>query len=412
MKILWVGDSPTVSTGFGICTRKVCEHLHSAGHDVSILGLSYFGDPHHYPFAIYPCLSPIDGTRHPFGTDRLPILMERLQPDVVILLQDPWNIAPYLKSIQPVRGKTKVIAWLAVDGENMGAGAFSSACPYGTIDLAVTWTEFGRREIAKEFDGRVEVCPLGVDLENFPFDLDRVESRQRLTEIGVFPAEIPVDSFVVGCVGRNQYRKRLDLTLGAFSEWVKSYEREDAYLFIYAGSSGDRAFNVPSLARYYGLGGKVILSEPSAGIGIPYAEMRHVYGACDILLSTSQGEGWWLPGLEAAACGRTSIVADWSGLSTKGGWPEKGTMFQVPCVSTSPTAPFGSYAGMHTIGGVAGTERTAQALEVAYSAFDVREAMERNCRQMAEKLTWDSASRRMVELVEGVGGIGRLGGGV
>jgi glycosyltransferase involved in cell wall biosynthesis len=402
MKVLWVGDSPTVSTGFGICTRKVCERLVSAGHDVSILGLSYFGDPHSFPFDIYPCVSPTDRTQHPFGTDRLPILMERLQPDVVILLQDPWNVAPYLKSIQPVRGKTKIIAWLAVDGENMGAGVFSSACPYGTIDLAVTWTEFGRREIAKEFDGRIEVCPLGVDLENYPFDLERLPHRERLVELNALTHDLPADAFIVGCVGRNQYRKRLDLTLAAFSEWVKCYERDNAYLYIYTGCSGDRAFNLPALVRHYDLNGKVILAEPPHGTGIPYSEMRHVYGACDVLLSTSQGEGWWLPGLEAAACGRTSIVADWSGLSTKGGWPEPGTMIRVPCVSTSPTAPFGSSAGMFTIGGIAGTELTAQALEVVYSAPDVRLGMENNCRQMAEKLTWNAASDRMVELIEGV----------
>ena len=49
------------------------------------------------------------------------------------------------------------------------------------------------------------------------------------------------DGFVVGVVGRNQHRKRLDLAIAYFAEWVQTRRIADAYLLIQAHGEGSRA---------------------------------------------------------------------------------------------------------------------------------------------------------------------------
>jgi hypothetical protein len=44
MKVLWVGDSPNVDTGFARCTRAACAALADAGHQVAIVGINEPGD--------------------------------------------------------------------------------------------------------------------------------------------------------------------------------------------------------------------------------------------------------------------------------------------------------------------------------------------------------------------------------
>ena len=51
-KILWYGDAVS-NTGFARVTHSVLDHLKKE-HEVVLYGINYQGDPHDYPFKIYP----------------------------------------------------------------------------------------------------------------------------------------------------------------------------------------------------------------------------------------------------------------------------------------------------------------------------------------------------------------------
>ena len=51
-KILWYGDAVS-NTGFARVTHSVLDHL-KEDHEVVVYGINYQGDPHDYPFKIYP----------------------------------------------------------------------------------------------------------------------------------------------------------------------------------------------------------------------------------------------------------------------------------------------------------------------------------------------------------------------
>jgi glycosyltransferase involved in cell wall biosynthesis len=132
--VLWCGDA-VVSSGFARATHKIINGL-LPDWDVVVLGLNYHGDPHDYPYRIYPCKNPLTGATNAFGLQRLAELIQKHGPDVVVVQNDPWNIPYYLKAC----GNVPVVGFVAVDGKNCrGAGMNGLA-------NAVFWTRFGEEQ--------------------------------------------------------------------------------------------------------------------------------------------------------------------------------------------------------------------------------------------------------------------------
>lgn len=414
-RVLFVGDSPTVSTGFSLCTRQVCAHLHSLGWDVHVLGLSYFGDPHLYPYPIYPCTNPLDNSRDVYGCERLPKLINAIRPDIVVLLNDPWNVEAYLFNIDryeringvKLRNTFKLVAWLAVDGKNTHAHDFnhSSTKPdkstkYGQLDYLAVWTEFAADElILGGWDGPAPtVIPLAVDGDVFK-PVDKAQARTR-----TLPEKIrALNPFIIGVVGRNQYRKRLDLAIAYFAEWIKCNQIDDAYLYLHCAPTGDKGVDIRSLVKYHGVPGRVILTETCLGVGIDERDMAVVYSSFDLLMTMTQGEGFGLTTLEAMSCGCATMGPDWSGLGSDGGWT-KNAMIQVPCTSTALTAPIGG--NMYTIGGIADKELAIATLDVMYRDRHLLEGFARAGKELADTLTWDRTVTMFEEMLRGVLGVG------
>lgn len=391
MRILWCGDA-VASTGFSKCTHTVCDHLHSLGHEVHVLGLNHFGDPHIYPYPIYPCRQPFDHGHDGFGVTRLPILIDRLRPDVVILLNDPWNIPEYFRALHAYFGDDDIpcpiLAWLAVDAKNQNGKCLNE------LSHIITWTQFAADELIQGgYDKDISIVPLGVDTSLF-YPRDKQESRAK-----VLPTAIRPDSYIIGVVGRNQPRKRLDLTLQYFAEWIHDYNIPDAYLYLHVAPTGESGFDIRNLARYYNLQGRVILSEPHIGYGESESSLPYLYSSFDLYWTTSQGEGWGLPCLEAMACGVPCLVPDWSGLGSQGGWTQ-GAVCYVPCTSIAISAPLNSLA--YTIGGIPDKSGCINRLDSLYRTPQAGRNLSEKGLRLAQSLTWKSSAKKFVAVLESV----------
>lgn len=400
MKVLWVGDG-VVSSGFARCTHGVCDRLAEKGHDVTVIALNYFGDPHPFPYLIYPCRQPFDGGFDSFGTGRLPFLMERLHPDVVVLLNDPWNIPAYLEMVErfPFKEnfpKIPIVAWLAVDAKNQDGE------PLNPLSHVVTWTNFADKELkAGGYTGSSSVIPLGFNAAHFT-PRDKAQARAM-----VCPAGMSDDAYIVGVVGRNQIRKRLDLSLAYFAKWTQKFGIDNAFLYLHVGPTGDTGCDLRRLIRYHRLEGRVILATPALGMGASEEWMPNLYSAMDVLMTTTQGEGWWLPGIEAMACGVPCLVPSWSGLGPDG-WTEDAAM-QVPCNSIALTAPVNSQP--YTVGGIADEEKFVWALHNLYSSPDLRAEYSRRGMALAnqERFQWSNIGDEFIRMLTEV--VGREGNG-
>lgn len=355
--LLWVGDA-ACDSGFAKCTHNTIPgFLSDADTRVTVLGINYRGDPHEYPYKIYPAF--VLGNRADvFGVRRVIELMRTTEPDVVVIQNDPWNIPAYVEQVQLGYQKhglkrPMIVGAVAIDGKNARGKDLNG------LDHCIFWTEFAQKEAQLGgYTGTSHVVPLGVDLNIFSPG-DRAYARSRLG----LPPEI-LDGFWVLNANRNQPRKRLDLTLQAFADFYHG-GAEDAYLYLHVCPTGDIGYDLDQLGWYYKLKGHLILAEPGIYKGSAEEDLIYTYQAANVQVSTTQGEGWGLTTMEGMACGVPQIVPDWAAL---GEWAEPAADL-VTCTSTIVTPNM-----VNAIGGVPDREELVQRLWVAYHQFKHRNA--------------------------------------
>jgi glycosyltransferase involved in cell wall biosynthesis len=372
-KLLWIGDAD-VASGFARCTHKVLDVLRETW-EVHVLGLNYGGDPHDWPYPIYPCMPGGDG----FGVGRTASLVNGLKPDVVIVQNDPWNVPMYLKKI----GNVPSIASMPVDGKNCRGNWLNG------LTHAIFWTEFGRKEAQLGgYSGDSSVVPLGVDLEVYRRQYDPLEARK----MGRLP-EYTHEAYIVGNVNRNQPRKRLDLTVAYFAEWVKAFDVRDAFLFLHVAPTGDQGYDVSQLMKYYGLSNRLILAEPEIGLGISESGLNMTYSCFDVQISTTQGEGWGLTHMEGMACRVPQIVPDWAAL---GEWPGD-TVVKVPCSEICVTPNH-----INAIGGIADRGEFIKALDLVYRDQNLRRSLAARGRELVvqPQFRWRAIGERFREVID------------
>jgi D-inositol-3-phosphate glycosyltransferase len=347
-RMLVIADA-VVSSGFAKGTHNILDTLKETW-DLHVLGINYMGDPHSYPYCIYPCNTIYGGDF--FGLSRISELISKIGPDCVLVQNDPWNFPRYLKAI----GNVPTIGAVAVDGLNCQGTALNG------LKLAIFWTQFGLDQARLGgYTGPATVIPLGVNREIY-YPRSRKIARERL-KLPVQRAYVR-DGFIVGNVNRNQPRKRIDLTLQYFAEWVHRYKVPDAFLYLHVAPTGDAGVDIPQLAKYYQVASRLILAEPEVGQGVSEDDLAWTYAMFDAMFITSMGEGMGLTALEAMASAVPVIAGDWAAYAD---WAKDGAIL-VPCTSTSATPR------VNTIGGVMDKDLSIQALEAVYRNLDVRKS--------------------------------------
>ena len=380
-RLLWNGDA-CVPTGFARVTHNVLRYL-SETWDVAVIGINYRGDPHAYPYQIYP--AGIGGDA--WGINRLPELCQRFAPDVLMMLNDPWNLAQAFA--RTAFEGIPVVAYMPVDAPNLMP---KFARPLDRLTCAIWQTQFGLEEARKGgHTGWSEVVYHGVDLDVYrPMEREAARRHLRLDQ------HLPDGAFVVGNVNRNHLRKRLDLTIACVAEWIHRYHRDDAYLHLHC-STQDVGWDLPQLADYHGIADRLIITDTamSPWQGIAEEEMRAVYSGFDVQLSTTTGEGFGLTTLEGMACGVPQIVPEYAAL---GEWA-RGAVCYVPVTST-----MAAVNGLNTITGIASQEAVIGALEDCYQGESLRRAL-RVCglaKVHEPQYRWESVAQRFDEILRKV----------
>lgn len=99
------------------------------------------------------------------------------------------------------------------------------------------------------------------------FPVKKEEARQKLG--------LPEDLFIIGFVGRNQPRKRIDLLMHAFSLFAK--DKPEHVRLYYHGALVDAGWDIEQLAVYFGIDNRLIITSrdvtPVAGVSIENVEL-------------------------------------------------------------------------------------------------------------------------------------------
>ena len=293
-KILWYGDACS-NTGFARVTHSILDHL-SKEHEIVSFGINYQGDPHSYPFKIYPASAHNPQDR--FGIGRIQQIVEIERPDYIICLNDLWIVNQVWERVHLLKDqfKFKFIAYFPTDSEWYPMPMLRYIEHW---DFAITFTpEQAQRLMSHGIKPKkLGVIPHGLDQGKFHV-IERDEARKRLG--------LPLDKFIVFNGNRNQPRKLIDQTIKAFAEFAK--DKEDALLYLNMGEK-DLGWAITELfeteMRRRG-------ADPTAKLAVtpginymaapPDEQLNLIYNAVDIGINTANGEGWGLVPFEHAMC--------------------------------------------------------------------------------------------------------------
>jgi len=298
-KIIFYGDSPTCATGFGQVSRNILPALYNSGrYEVDILGINYWGDPHEYPFNIWPMA--VNQQRDPYGRQRLQqhLLDPNLDYDILFFLQDTFilDFVPGLLDNLKKSGKRfKSVFYYPVDGIPKEEWIRAA----NSVDFPVTYSQFAREQsvrLVPEIANRLQVMPHGVNPDVF-FPLSEQDTLNFRKQF--FGPQ--ADKFIITNVNRNQQRKDIPATIRAFQDFKKLRPNSVLYLHM---AAVDQGWNLPEVIKSHGLDIKedVILPQNfTPSNGFPLEVVNMIYNASDCIVSTTVGEGWGLSWTEAMA---------------------------------------------------------------------------------------------------------------
>jgi len=302
-KLLWVGDV-IATTGFARVTHNVLERLKDK-YEIVVLGCNWHGDPDPLQqiYKIYPASNRFQ--HGAFGEDRIREIVEIERPDVVFTINDCWIINHQYSQIQELHQKYgfKFVGYMPMDSYNW-VGCLADTA--NNWDAVVSYTEFGAHEFIKGgIQKAISVVPHGVTTGQFKPG-NKLEARKKLG--------LKEDAFIVFNGNRNQFRKRIDITIDAFADFA--VDKPDAHLYLHMGTK-DQGWDVMAVfaremqKRGLDPNGRIIMTANTPNPPSVSVEMLEtIYQAVDVGINTCKGEGWGLVNFEHAACRVAQVVPD------------------------------------------------------------------------------------------------------
>lgn len=302
IKVLAYCDSPTCATGFGTVSRNIFEGLQATGrYQVDVLGINYWGDPHQFPYRIWP--TGTNAQKDPYGRKKVCNMIPQMEYDILFFLQDTFimdflpELIPFLKQKDK---KFKSICYFPIDGTPKEQWIKNVS----VVDYPVAYSEFGKAESEKAFSDcpELDVVPHGVNVKDYyPLPKEKV-AEFRARYFGDH-----ADKFIFMNLNRNQQRKDIPRTIQAFSEFRKQVPESLLYLHM---AQNDQGWNLPEVLSSYGLTLTEDVIFPQnfgPNQGYPRQIVNMLYNCVDAVVSTTLGEGWGLSWSEAMAT-KTPII--------------------------------------------------------------------------------------------------------
>lgn len=220
--------------------------------------------------------------------------------------------------------------------------------------------------IAMAPHGQEQLESLGIPSVYIPHAIDTSVYRPTPDIDGIAAREfmgVLEDTFLVGMVAANKangqiHRKAFAENLLAFATFHKQYPNSQLYIHadptkVFGG------FDLGRLLRAVGLDKSAVLIPDPVSLreGYPEEHLAAFYTAFDVLLSTSYGEGFGVPTIEAQACGTRVITSNFAAskdLASEDSWlidgqpfwdEAQGAFYSIPSVTKIHNALAEAYNG-------------------------------------------------------------------
>ena len=300
-KLLWCGDIVAM-TGFARVTENVLSRLQEQ-YEIVVLSHNWWGDPTplQSKYKMYPSSNRFQTA--PFGEDRIREVVEKEKPDIVFTINDMWIINEQYKRIKDLHDQKlfKFVGYAPMDSYGWTGCLDETANDW---DGVISYTEFGAHEFIRGGIRKpITIIPHGITANQF-YPMDKAEARKRLS--------LKDDIFIVFNGNRNQFRKRIDITVEGFAKFAK--DKPDTQLYLHMGLKDQGWDIMPLFARAMqreGIdpNGRIILTAQTQGPpNVEVDFLNTIYNAVDVGVNTCKGEGWGLVSHEHAACRVAQVV--------------------------------------------------------------------------------------------------------
>ena len=291
-KIIVITDMTMIGSGYYYLMTNLLTGLAGKGHDISIAGLGYMGEPHGYPFSVIPTATPQDAVS--IVSNLLFLNKDRKDVCILVGMDIPWQL--------------QFQAGLASSGRKylgitpMENGPLRRSWAMGLDKLDFLWmiSEMAKQEALKR--GMTKVDHLNVGVDTTLWHPATPEERKQLRQgMGLEP-----DEFVVMTVADNQERKNLWAGMVAVHKLKKMHpERKFRYIMVTKEDSP-----VGWDLREVALDEDLVKEYLPFQRGIPPQNLWGLYACADAYLQPSKAEGLGLPVLEAMACQVPVVCTD------------------------------------------------------------------------------------------------------
>lgn len=346
MRIAWFSNAPWACTGYGQMTAEVVPMLKAAGHEPAVLanyGLAgtiseWQGVP------VYP--HGLDA----YSNDLSPYQAKQWTEENTL----GWTISLYDSWTMKGDGwdALNIAAWTPVDHQPTPPPVLEFFRKGKGKRIAIAMSRFGEQALLDaglERD-RVVYAPHSINTDIFKLTPSTIREQ-----LGI-PADAHLTMINAANKGNVPIRKCWPEMLLAWRTFAEKHK--DAYLYLHTESTG--IANGVRIERFL-----EAISAPTDRIkivpqlpykmGLPNTVLAQMYSASDVFLSTSRGEGFGVPVIEAQACGLPVIVTDWTAQSELCGvgwkvdgqpeWDEaQGAWWKVPNVDLIIEALEAAYA--------------------------------------------------------------------
>lgn len=309
MKIVMIGESPSMATGFGGQTRLVCEGLAEQGHEIFLICESV-------PLPLIKWNHGVTELRLKdlLNTDLVDANVHMLAPDAVIVFGYTGFVAHQL-GMRAAPRNCPVYYWLPYEGSSLPT-RMSTEFRGAPDNLFMHLSKFASR-LWEPIIKTPLVVPHMVDTDIWKYDpnfgaVERSELRRKYAKRFRYP--LFDDMFIVYNSDRNIWHKRWDATYDYVRRLAKLMPDKDVVLLAHTKKiqtlqKGHPAgYDMLRLEKTYNLDGQVCYTDFDWSRQLQPSELVELMRLCDIRISTSSGEGFGIIAIEAAAIGKLQIV--------------------------------------------------------------------------------------------------------
>jgi glycosyltransferase involved in cell wall biosynthesis len=340
-KVLVVGDSSCIHTGFARVIKTVCTHLYKTNnYDLKTIGWFHRATDEIVPYEI---IQTKRDSRQVMEEDKysaktFPEVIDKFKPDVVLAVGDSWMIEHIAKC--PLRPRYKLVLYVPIDGLPIPEKWTET---FALADVTVAYGKFGKAVMLSRNPNlkNIAVINHGVDTDIF-----KPVSGKGVEDIKAQLTKGEEGTFVIGCVARNQPRKGLPRLFKAIrlfmNPWATCKDcgelfidetdssnynecsvcgsknlhhgepKENIRLYLHMAIK-DCGWDIIDLIKRFDMCGKVAYPRGlEIGRGVEIRRLNEIMNTFDVFTLPTTGEGWGLPILEAMSAGLPTLVTDYS----------------------------------------------------------------------------------------------------